>query len=290
MVTRLTGDNEIGGCQGSFDYRCTDPAAAKLLRLTQFASDEALLDHTVSGNRSAFPWAVTGNSMYRQKAIAAAGCFDEKIQRCEDADFSWKVVLSGFRLEFVREARVFHGDESNWQAFFIKHFRYGAGAAQLAHAYNLHGERLPTPASCKKDLPGLLLTLMYFCGYRLENMRLKLDPSIRPAPRAFTSVSNSQELRPSFNWTDEQLLQMSDKIIYWFKEPSETVIVDPLKKQRISLEGTAYDMFRCLQTRKTRQESLSTLSNKYCVAPEVIAEDLDHLVNELIGLKVLQQL
>lgn len=286
MVSRLSSEEDIGGCQGSFDYRCVSPNAGELLKHTQFASDRTLWEHTVSGNRSAFPWAVTGNSMYRRSAIEHAGHFDEQIHRCEDTDLSWRVVWCGYRLEFVPEARVIHVDENSWFDFMVKHFRYGAGSAQLAYAYNLHGQRTPSHGK-DKDLQSLVLGWMYRSGYWLKELRLRLGIDPKPVLREFKGVKLAAQFRPPFRWTSEQTLQISEKILYWHVGSSSITTVQPSLGQRTSLEGTAFSIFRCLRRGHSRQEVLSMLASEYSVTADKIADDLDDLIESLLESQIL---
>lgn len=289
MLARLCSAEEIGGCQGSFDYVCTDARSARLLKYTQFASDLDLLEQTVSGSRSAFPWAVTGNSMFRRKAVQLAGFFDEDIYRCEDADFSWRVVWCGYRLEFVPQARVVHVDENSMFGFLLKHYRYGEGAAQLAHAYNLHGERKRNRKS-KRDFAGELVGVLYNLGYSVQDLLLKIGMARRPMPRQFKGVALASQFRQPFQWSDDEWIQISENVIYWLQRADRTVVVNPNQGSRLELDGTSCDIFTSLTQKLTRAQVVSIIVDKYVASQQEVSGDVDALIEQLVEAQVLKKL
>jgi cellulose synthase/poly-beta-1,6-N-acetylglucosamine synthase-like glycosyltransferase len=73
----------------------------------------------------------SANSAFRAEMVRKVGGFDPRLFLCEDSDFSARLVRSGFRLRFVRNALVYHARDYHRLSNFGRHmFRYGQGRGE----------------------------------------------------------------------------------------------------------------------------------------------------------------
>lgn len=281
-------DDTIGGCQGSFDYKCICPRARWLMQHTMFASDDALSEKTVYARHSTYPWVVTGNSMFRRKALEKISLFNEDLFRCEDADLSWRVVLAGYLLEFAPKARVMHVDHNSWIDYIKKHFHYGQGAAQLAHSHALLGKRTrqqPIANDNNPTLGTLLLKLAYWAGYTWESTRIRRG-AVR-APATYTFEPLDEAMRPSFTWTESSRLALSRSVIYWRSAAEQTTVVNLAGNTRLVLDGSAHHFFEQLRHHRDRFSSAQTIARHYGLSLSEAETDLEEFVDQLVSEGVL---
>ena len=274
---------EMGGCQGWIENRSINRRTQKYLDDSGALSNERVLEDTISGKRNLYPWILSGNCMYRREAVNEAGSFNEELEACEDVDLAWRVVLLGYQLGYVPEAKIIHYNCDSWHGFLKKGIGYGRGAAMLASIYKPHGAR-------EKFLPGqiwsakperLLSGLYYWAGYRRKEwrLRLKLDapPETQP-PRAVL-----KKFRTGFQWTPNISLCISDDAIFWLRNEEQTsVIVHLPTKLRVVLDAVGDFIWRRLVRGLDRESVVEELTARYGVARITAAADLDDLIEELI--------
>lgn len=290
LLAAQFAEPRLGGCQGSIDNRSVNRRVQKYLDASQVLSNERVLEDTIKGAKNIYPWILSGNSMYRRSALAAAGVFNEDLRACEDVDLAWRVVLLGYQLGYVAEAETIHHNNDSWWGFLKKGFYYGTGAAQVAHIYRLHGAsnkfrpaRL-LHASLERSLSGLY----YRAGYNLKNLRIRCGFEPKPTAQLLKPVLKT--FRPMFHWADGLSLQLSDNAIYWFKDQKSSVIVNIPEKSRLVLGSTGNFIWRRIATGSSRAQLVQALSADYNVSAVTARADLDEFVEELIEAGIIHKL
>lgn len=278
----------MGGCQGRIENRSINRRVQKYLDDSGALSNERVLLDTISGKRNLYPWILSGNCMYRREALNEAGFFNEKLEACEDVDLAWRVVLLGYQLGYVPQAKLIHYNCDSWHGFLKKGLSYGRGAAALASIYKPHGAH-------EKFLPGqiwstnperLLSGLYYWAGYRRQEWRLRLKLETPPAMQPQRAVL--RKFRTAFQWTSNVSLRISDDAIFWFRNDEQTsVIVHLPTKLRIVLDAVGDFIWRRLVKGINREAVVQELTEHYGVAHITASADLDDLIEELIDAGIL---
>ncbi len=75
------------------------------------------------------PFLLTANFAVRRAVFDRVGYFDETLRVGEDADFCWRILEAGGKLELVRSAIAAHRHRSNLRSFTRQMFLYGVGSA-----------------------------------------------------------------------------------------------------------------------------------------------------------------
>jgi hypothetical protein len=208
--------------------------------------------------------------MYAREALVDVGGFDETLFRCEDTDLSWKVILRGYQVGYVPEAKVTHYDQAGATSFLRKYYNYGAGAAELAQLYGLK--------SClekKHDLKGtkLLLDCCYRSGFNAKKHKRL---------RTLVKTSVDQRFRATFNWSAEFNLSLSQHMVFWTATENTVVCVNLREQTRLVLEDSSASIFQLLAKHTNRSQVIKMLSRHYEVDEETIGTDVDDLVRELV--------
>ncbi len=280
--------SNLGGCQGRIENRSINRRVQQYLEDSGALSNERVLVDTISGKRNIYPWILSGNCMYRREALNAAGFFNERLEACEDVDLAWRVVLRGYQLTYVPQAKLIHYNCESWHGFLKKGLRYGRGAAVLAAIYKPHGAR-------EKFLPGqiwstkperLLSGLYYWAGYRQQEWRLRLKLDSAPAMQAQRAVL--KKFRTTFHWTSNVSLRISGDAIFWFRDDEQTsVIVHFPTKLRVVLDAVGDFIWRRLVKGSNRESIVQEVTARYGVASITAAADLEDFIEELIDAGIL---
>jgi len=281
MISRFA-DPQLGGCQPTIENRATDRRVDAYLVASGRYSNAELVETTVWGKRSLYPWLLTGNCMYRRAALEDAGHFDETLAASEDVDLSWRVVLAGWLLGYEPATGIVHHEGKEWSAFLRKGWRYGRGAAQLTAAYAAHGaERRFRPQGLRR--PGRAETasnLYYWAGFTFERFGGRRRPSLRP-------VADVRRFRDPFRWTEATTLRISRRSVYWFRE-STAIVVQFDRHERVVLDGVGAFVWRRLARGAPRDAVIAAVVDTYGVSPATAAADLDDLVEELQAIRLLE--
>ncbi len=290
MVARFD-DPLIGGCQARIDSRSVSPRIQRYLNESGELSNDRILDDTVSGRRNIYPWILSGNSMYRRKAIEDAGGFEVSLAACEDVDLAWRVVLLGYHLAYVPEAVAVHYDGNSWYRFVRKGLTYGAGAAQLARRYEPHGatNKFVPPKLLTASLERSVSAAYYAAGYRLKDTRMRLG--LDPLPALVPHADVPSEFRPRFRWTDAATLRVAPSAIYWTRDGEEptSVVVHVPSRQRVVLTDAGDFIWRRLARAHSRARVVAEMVEFYGIADVTAASDLDDLVEELVASRVVER-
>ena len=280
--------SNLGGCQGRIENRSINRRVQQYLDDSGALSNERVLVDTISGKRNIYPWILSGNCMYRRAALDEAGFFNEKLEACEDVDLAWRVVLLGYQLYYVPQAKLIHYNCDSWHGFLKKGLRYGRGAAVLAAIYKPHGAREKfRPGQIWSTKPERLLSgLYYWAGYRQQEWRLRLKLDSAPAMQPQRAVL--RKFRPSFLWTSNVSFRISDNAIFWFRnDPQTSVIIHLPTKLRVVLDAVADFIWRRLVKGLSREAVVQELSAYYGVARITASADLEDLIEELIDAGIL---
>jgi glycosyltransferase involved in cell wall biosynthesis len=286
-VSRMVGrfaDRRLGGCQGHIDNRAVDARIQRYLSSSGALANERVLEDTVSGKRNLYPWILSGNSMYRRRAIEEAGLFDERLTACEDVDVAWRVFLLGYQLGYEPTATVVHYDLNSWHGFVAKGRKYGAAAASLAHAYRAHGawNKFAPPQLWTRSAERALVVGYYWLGYYAQRLKLRLKLAEPLEPRTPHPVRD--EFRPACRWTDVLSIRIDTNVLFWFRDDELTsVMVNPATKTRIVLDSVADVIWRAIVDGASRDALIASIGADYNVSPATAAADLDEFVDELVA-------
>lgn len=279
---------DLGGCQGHIQNRSVNNRVQRYLDETGALSNERVIEDTVSGKRNIYPWILSGNCMYRREALNEAGLFDENLEACEDVDLAWRVVLLGYQLAYVPQAKLIHYSCDSWHEFLKKGLSYGRHAAVLASIYKPHGAREKfLPAQIWSTKPERLLSgLYYWAGYRQKEFRLRFK--LDTAPAKYPKGTVLTKFRPAFQWTANVSLSISPNAIFWFRNDEQTSVIVHLPTQlRVVLDAVGNFIWRRIAKGNGRETIVRELSAHYGVARVTAAADLDDLIGELLEAGIL---
>jgi cellulose synthase/poly-beta-1,6-N-acetylglucosamine synthase-like glycosyltransferase len=278
---------EVGGCQGSMENRAINARVQKYLDASGELSNERVVINTVSGKRNLYPWILSGNCMYRREALNEAGSFNEELEACEDVDLAWRVVLLGYQLRYVPQAKLIHYNCDSWGRFVGKAFSYGRGAAAVASTYKPHGAREKfAPGEIWSTRPERLLSaLCYWAGYRKKELQLRFNHESRGADRPGRVLA---KFRKPFQWTPDVTLRVSDESIFWFRDEDQTTVIVHLPaKLRIVLDSAGDFICRRITDGIGRDSVIHELMTHYGVARVTASADLDDFVEDLVATGIL---
>lgn len=280
-MTEKFRDSRIGGAQARIQSTATDPRVLAWIESSGMDNYDSVLEDTVYGTHNIYPWVLSGNCMYRRSVVETARGFDDKLPACEDVDLAWKVVLSGYLLADCPGASVVHWNDDAWNNFARKSWRQGRGSAVLAKRYLPLGARNAFHPSMiwHKGRDRSLIALKYWGGYRSEWVRVVAGRSKALRDVGLPSVLSAT--RPTFQWTNQQRIQISTDAIYWFRGPSTSIVVHNPTLSRIVLDGSANLIWRQLARESSRDDTLSALVASYGIERDEAESDLDEFVDEL---------
>lgn len=275
LAKAFSEQTDLGAAMGSIENISERPGTELLAKHSMFSSPERLWKNTISGLNSPLPWIPTGNCMYSRDALNQVEGFDENLFRCEDTDLSWKIVLQGYQLAYVPEAKATHYDRAGGTSYLRKYYNYGAGAAELACKYGLEA----SPAA-GKNLSGtkFLLDACYKLGF-YSRRKTAMSPKI-------TNQVN-QKFRQKFPWHNGTEIGLSSRMIYWFVKGSTCICVNLETNSRLVLEDLSADIFHLLTRQCNRSEIIEAISQQFDIDKEAIASDLDELIQQLIDNQIL---
>lgn len=112
---------------------------------------EEIHDHEAAITRYVPPYVITMNWASRRSHLESIGYFDERFQRAEDVELSYRFARAGLNFAYAPAAIVFHHNERTLTGLFREGFDHGAHARQLdvvhgdwlrAQLAGSHGARL----------------------------------------------------------------------------------------------------------------------------------------------------
>lgn len=287
-------DDNIGGCQGPFDYCCDNRLVETLTKSLGFGNRKNLWECTASGRNSKFPWIPSANAMYRREAIEAIGGFDESLTACEDIDLSWRIFLLGYQFAFVETASVTHYNRDTPQGFLTKRFQYGRAGFELYCRFSHTLRRtepirftflFSDPAKERRTWLYQLLNALVHAGYYYEELLHGLGLKKASGTKLGTQVFD--RFRPVFNWQLNLRLRISGDIVYWSNGPEESFIVHVSGQHRYPLAGAEAVIWQHLTRCLSRNETVDTLSSIYSIPPDQAAGDIDDFVDQLLSEQLL---
>lgn len=76
---------------------------------------------------------------FTRRVYERVGAFDESLPRMSDIDYTWRVQLAGFKLQFLPHAVVHYRHRSKMKDMFFQAFKDGQAQVQLYKKYRSHG-------------------------------------------------------------------------------------------------------------------------------------------------------
>lgn len=265
----------LGAAMGSIENVCERPGTNLFAKNSIFSSPERLWRNTISGLNSPLPWIPTGNCMYSRAALEDVDGFNQSLFRCEDTDLSWRIVLKGYQLSYVPDARVKHYDRAGATSYLRKYYNYGAGAAELAYLHGLQPRREKS-----KNLRGtkMLLDACYRLGFAAKtrtNNNRKIHDLV------------AQKFRLPFTWNGQTNLALARTAVFWNVDETTCVCVDLNSNARLVLEDSSALIFNLLTEGHDRTKTIESVCRKYDVDEADAASDVDEFVKLLLDEKIL---
>jgi len=78
---------------------------------------------------------ITSNTSYRRSILLDVKGFDPDIKTCEDGELGIRVRLRGYRMIYIKEARVLHKHRSSAKALLKQQYDYAIGNARMHKKY-----------------------------------------------------------------------------------------------------------------------------------------------------------
>ena len=96
---------------------------------------ETIHDHNTAINVFKPPYVITMNWASRLAVLKEANFFNEDFIRCEDAELSHRIFVSGYKIIYAPEAIVYHGNEKNLFGLFREGYLHGIYSVQFIKHY-----------------------------------------------------------------------------------------------------------------------------------------------------------
>lgn len=108
---------------------------------------------------------VSANMGLHRKHFEGSGGFDTSLIRCEDVDFSWKLIEKGLELTYIADAIVHYRHRRGLRPMMHQHYLYGRGFSQLLATRPVPGEEKRTGLSSLKPNNQAVnkKTAVYYC-------------------------------------------------------------------------------------------------------------------------------
>lgn len=119
-------DREILGAAGPVIGQPSSAPASRFVDLSGGLDTARHLQHP------RFPFAPSGNVMYRRDALQAVGGFDARYAAYDACDLYRRLMLEvGGKFVFAESAVVFHQHRTTWSDYWTQQVNYGRGLAQF---------------------------------------------------------------------------------------------------------------------------------------------------------------
>lgn len=123
------GDDALGAAGPTLGHQSSS-AAARFVDLTGGLRADRHLAH------ERYPWAPTGNVMYRRAALDAVGGFDARFRTYEGCDLHTRLLREvGGHFGYAPGAVVLHHHRAGWRAYWRQQVGYGIGYGQFYRRY-----------------------------------------------------------------------------------------------------------------------------------------------------------
>jgi glycosyltransferase involved in cell wall biosynthesis len=121
-----TTTEPVLGAAGPVMAQPSDAPAARFVDISGGLDTARHLQHP------RFPFAPTGNVMYRRDALEAVGGFDDRYAAYDACDLHRRLMLEvGGEVIFVESAVVLHQHRATWSDYWTQQVNYGRGLAQF---------------------------------------------------------------------------------------------------------------------------------------------------------------
>jgi glycosyltransferase involved in cell wall biosynthesis len=122
----VNGKDDVLGAAGPILGFESNSPPARFVDLTRGLDSERLLSHPT------FPFAPSGNLMYRLEALSKVGGFDERYRSYDACDLHTRLrQVCGGQFYFEPRAVVLHRHRANWKAYWRQQVNYGRGLGQF---------------------------------------------------------------------------------------------------------------------------------------------------------------
>ena len=78
---------------------------------------------------------ITSNTSYRRSILLEMSGFDPDLKTCEDGELGMRVKLHGYKLIYIKEAKIVHKHRSTLKALLKQQYNYATGNAHMHKKY-----------------------------------------------------------------------------------------------------------------------------------------------------------
>lgn len=284
MVSCLI-ENKSDACQGIINHEFGNLQLKNLIEAYGMTA-ASQKERWFSGHWTTYPFIGTGNAVCTRIALEDIGLFDEQLDRTEDLDLSWRLILAGYSLSYCPQGVVFHLDNDDLKSHLAKHFRTGKTLALIAKKYGLFGKDGPALAVPRKEktVQQQLVSLAARSGYGFGLLTQWLGLAIIPAP---TQITVRAKFRPKIPWTQEMLFALSREIVFWRSSDCEFILVAVKTRSRFIFSDSAAVIFDQIIQGASRKTTINELAAFYAIDTATAESDVDGFITELIQQDIL---
>jgi glycosyltransferase involved in cell wall biosynthesis len=247
-----------------------------------------------------FPHIVTANAIFKREIFDEVGYFDEDMARGEDFDVSLRILLKGYKLDYVDSAIIYKTNAEGLSKFIYNKFIDGQNIAKQLYKYkNIFRLNLIKESVLMLclDLADIIdrykLTaenrVMFFCLNTLvciaQNLGLWLRMlsgrgSVLPLSKSFLQC-NKNLLGLSIDFEGERLSPNINTVPVFFRNKKEIIFIAADREDFYILKDMGAQIWELLIQGKNQDEIIDTISLDYNTDKAIVREDLQALLAEL---------
>lgn len=247
-----------GGAIGSFRVKTIFEKCTDLILCVQ--------KQAIEGEAFFLPFIVTCNAIFRREALDRVGLFDPAVPFGEDIDIGWRLLLQGYRFNYLADAVVWHRDRSNAFSFCDRIFRYGATQSLILRRYSalIKKKRFLMPYLPKLKFnkitaaPFLMFARLFYLAGEIYGQVFLNHPE---------NVDLADMLSP-------------ERVIWW-KKDGQVGILKLSTGEFYTLEGAGARVYELLKRGNSVEGAARIISDEYDVTVQEAARDILSLVSDL---------
>lgn len=252
---------DIGGCGGALASYRQQTCLDEYMDFILCAHEQA-----INGEALLFPYIATCNSIFRRDALEKVNFFDPNLSFGEDVDLSWRLLLQGYRFNYVSEAIARHRHRDSMFSLCKRVVTYSIIHSSMLKRYSriLKKKQLLKPSFPRLKSIGVstlfiafIIRVCYYAGWFYD----RLFPSL-------------------LDKIDSPLGACSRKIIWW-KKADGISIVELVSGTHYTLEGAGARIYELLKKGFEPKLIITSITDEYDIAPEDAEKDYAHFTEEL---------
>lgn len=231
----------------------------------------------VGGVSYALPATGLGNAAFVRSILDEVGWLDESlwIGNADELDLSWRIVVAGYRIAYVEEARIFHKGLPD----FRECLSHGMGARLLSFKYSevlapsawvqlvRYAKNFSVSALRREGIFECVTHLLVAAGYCVGLIKetLGIMPAVNKV-RLPAAGAHEDPIRSH---------------VVWWRHDGECTIVDFARKRHYRLADTAARIWELTRANLCIGDIAATIASEFEVETEQAFEDITELLGEL---------